>query len=182
MTSQHKWVSAISNSGIIACRPHQIALGLESSHSAMGAAQLHSLLALPGTCATKLTVLGSLSGKIKRVLKSTDLVLGAHKAASICSPRSSDWKTKLREYGLSGLLAYGLLNTIYYSATFWWMWTQVYKVPRGKPLALYQTLPVVPWKRSCSPSASLGASVGQVSCDVRQLHSMSGLCKHLSVA
>lgn len=64
-------------------------------------------------------------------------------AKSICSPRSTDWKTKLREYGLSGLLAYGLLNTIYYTATFWWMWTQVYKVPRGEPLALYQTLPVV---------------------------------------
>ena len=47
--------------------------------------------------------------------------------------RSSDWTARLREYGLSGILAYGLLNTIYYTATFWWMWTQVYKVPKGKP-------------------------------------------------
>ena len=47
--------------------------------------------------------------------------------------RSKDWKARLREYGLSGILAYGLLNTIYYTATFWWMWTQVYKVPKGKP-------------------------------------------------
>ncbi len=29
------------------------------------------------------------------------------------------------------MLAYGMLNTIYYTATFWYMWTHVYKVPKG---------------------------------------------------
>ncbi|CAL5220661.1 g2707 [Coccomyxa viridis] len=49
--------------------------------------------------------------------------------------RSKDWKARLREYGLSGVLAYGMLNTIYYTATFWYMWTHVYKVPKGIGLA-----------------------------------------------
>ena len=58
----------------------------------------------------------------------TDVAAELHAKLSY---RSKDWKARLREYGLSGVLAYGMLNTIYYTATFWYMWTHVYKVPRG---------------------------------------------------
>ncbi|CAL8464525.1 g4060 [Coccomyxa elongata] len=40
-------------------------------------------------------------------------------------------KERLQAYGLAGIVAYGLLNTIYYTAMFTYMWTVVYKVPRG---------------------------------------------------
>lgn len=40
-------------------------------------------------------------------------------------------KERLQAYGVAGIVAYGLLNTIYYTAMFTYMWTVVYKVPRG---------------------------------------------------
>lgn len=46
--------------------------------------------------------------------------------------QGSDWKSKLKAYGLAGIIAYGLLNTIYYTAMFMYMWTVVFKVPRGE--------------------------------------------------
>jgi len=38
---------------------------------------------------------------------------------------------KLRELGLAGVVAYGLLNTVYYTATFLFVWLYVAKVPQG---------------------------------------------------
>ena len=55
---------------------------------------------------------------------------------TLLSCRPADWKARLRGYGVAGVLAYGLLNTTYYTATFWYMWTLVYKVPRGRALSL----------------------------------------------
>ena len=44
-------------------------------------------------------------------------------------------RTQLQTYGVAGLLAYGLLNTIYYSAAFLIIWLYIVKVPRGTPLS-----------------------------------------------
>ena len=41
------------------------------------------------------------------------------------------WQAKLRKYGLAGVVAYGLLNTLYYSVVFLVVWSS-FKVPRGK--------------------------------------------------
>ncbi|EIE19196.1 hypothetical protein COCSUDRAFT_59680 [Coccomyxa subellipsoidea C-169] len=38
---------------------------------------------------------------------------------------------RLKVYGLAGVVAYGLLNTVYYTAMFTYMWTVGFKVPRG---------------------------------------------------
>ncbi|KAF5836242.1 hypothetical protein DUNSADRAFT_6254 [Dunaliella salina] len=38
---------------------------------------------------------------------------------------------KLRSLGLAGVVAYGLLNTLYYTASFLLVWTLVAKVPQG---------------------------------------------------
>jgi hypothetical protein len=40
-------------------------------------------------------------------------------------------REQLQRYGLAGLLAYGLLNTAYYSCTFLFVWVYVAKVPHG---------------------------------------------------
>ncbi|KAI8469887.1 MAG: hypothetical protein J3K34DRAFT_459147 [Monoraphidium minutum] len=40
-------------------------------------------------------------------------------------------RERLRRYGLAGLLAYGLLNTAYYSCMFLFVWVYVAKVPPG---------------------------------------------------
>ncbi|DBB15029.1 hypothetical protein WJX82_006232 [Trebouxia sp. C0006] len=40
-------------------------------------------------------------------------------------------KARLRSYGLAGVAAYGLLNTVYYITAFLFFWTHVAKVPRG---------------------------------------------------
>ncbi|BDA49605.1 hypothetical protein COCOBI_14-2240 [Coccomyxa sp. Obi] len=62
---------------------------------------------------------------------------GGTGAASFCSPvapknvPSLGLKERLQAYGLAGIVAYGLLNTLYYTAMFTYMWTVVYKVPRG---------------------------------------------------
>ena len=37
----------------------------------------------------------------------------------------------LQAYGAAGMLAYGLLNTIYYSGAFLFIWLYVSPVPRG---------------------------------------------------
>jgi len=42
---------------------------------------------------------------------------------------------KLQAYGLAGVVAYGLLNTLYYSCTFLFCWFYVAKVPQGQGLA-----------------------------------------------
>jgi len=40
-------------------------------------------------------------------------------------------RARLNSYGVSGLLAYGLLNTIYYTMGFLVVWLYLAKVPRG---------------------------------------------------
>jgi hypothetical protein len=40
-------------------------------------------------------------------------------------------RLQLNSYGVSGLLAYGLLNTLYYVAGFVIVWVYFAKVPRG---------------------------------------------------
>ena len=46
--------------------------------------------------------------------------------------RGAAMKAKLQSLGLAGVLAYGILNTIYYTAAFYTIWVYVAKVPRGK--------------------------------------------------
>jgi len=50
-------------------------------------------------------------------------------------------RARLNSYGVSGLLAYGLLNTIYYTMGFLVVWLYLAKVPRGQ---LPQILHVYP--------------------------------------
>jgi hypothetical protein len=45
--------------------------------------------------------------------------------------RVGDLRERLQRYGLSGVLAYGLLNTLYYSCMFLFVWVYVAKVPSG---------------------------------------------------
>ena len=46
------------------------------------------------------------------------------------SAGAEGWQAKLRSYGLAGVVAYGLLNTLYYSCVFLVVWSS-FKVPRG---------------------------------------------------
>ena len=46
--------------------------------------------------------------------------------------RAAAMQAKLSSLGLAGVLAYGLLNTIYYTAAFFTLWVYVVKVPRGE--------------------------------------------------
>jgi hypothetical protein len=43
---------------------------------------------------------------------------------------AESWRGKLRKYGLAGVVAYGLLNTLYYFVVFLVVWSS-FKVPRG---------------------------------------------------
>lgn len=45
--------------------------------------------------------------------------------------RVQQLQAQLKRYGLAGLLAYGLLNTLYYSSAFLFVWLYVAKVPQG---------------------------------------------------
>lgn len=47
--------------------------------------------------------------------------------------RAAAMKAQLKSLGLAGLLAYGILNTVYYTAAFYTVWMYVAKVPRGVP-------------------------------------------------
>ncbi|CAG9463677.1 unnamed protein product [Pedinophyceae sp. YPF-701] len=38
---------------------------------------------------------------------------------------------RLSQYGAAGVIAYGLLNTLYYTCTFLFIWVYVARVPRG---------------------------------------------------
>jgi len=51
------------------------------------------------------------------------------------SSRIKEMQQQLSRYGLAGMLAYGLLNTLYYSCTFLFVWVCVVKVPTGLGLA-----------------------------------------------
>ena len=44
-------------------------------------------------------------------------------------------RSRLNSYGVSGLLAYGLLNTLYYTLGFLIVWLYFAKVPRGQLIA-----------------------------------------------
>lgn len=45
--------------------------------------------------------------------------------------RAAAMKSKLQSLGFAGVLAYGILNTLYYTAAFYTIWVYVAKVPRG---------------------------------------------------
>ena len=45
--------------------------------------------------------------------------------------RAAAIKAQLQSLGLAGVLAYGILNTVYYTAAFFSIWVYVAKVPRG---------------------------------------------------
>ena len=45
--------------------------------------------------------------------------------------RAAAMKRQLGSLGLAGVLAYGLLNTAYYTVAFFTIWVYVAKVPRG---------------------------------------------------
>ena len=47
------------------------------------------------------------------------------------SGRAAAMKAKLQSLGFAGVLAYGILNTLYYTAAFYTIWVYVAKVPRG---------------------------------------------------
>lgn len=40
-------------------------------------------------------------------------------------------QARLQSLGLAGVLAYGLLNTLYYTSVFFTLWVYIVKVPRG---------------------------------------------------
>lgn len=59
---------------------------------------------------------------------------GLHQEDDWCCRWGTELKrlrSQLNSWGVSGLLAYGLLNTIYYSAAFLIIWTYFARVPRG---------------------------------------------------
>lgn len=45
--------------------------------------------------------------------------------------RNKRLQRQLKSYGMSGLVAYGLTNTIYYTFAFLFVWLYIVKVPRG---------------------------------------------------
>lgn len=42
------------------------------------------------------------------------------------------FKERLADLGLAGVGAYGLFNTVYYTAAFYFVWAYVVRVPRGQ--------------------------------------------------
>ena len=53
--------------------------------------------------------------------------------------RWREWQNKnrrlqqqLKSYGMAGLIAYGLCNTLYYTFAFLFIWVYIAKVPRGE--------------------------------------------------
>lgn len=44
-------------------------------------------------------------------------------------------QAQLQSYGMSGVVAYGLCNTLYYTFAFLFIWLYVAQVPRGKSLS-----------------------------------------------
>jgi hypothetical protein len=75
---------------------------------------------------------GSYLAMIFRII--LNLSCGAH-SFILCRKQRLGWKENLKTYGLAGIIAYGLLNTVYYTVMFTYMWTNIFKVPRGKLLA-----------------------------------------------
>ena len=47
------------------------------------------------------------------------------------APGALSLRQRLAGLGLTGVVAYGLLNTLYYTAAFYFVWTYVARVPRG---------------------------------------------------
>ena len=69
------------------------------------------------------------AGVVLHKLRSPCQVL---KSDLICrTQRTADWKQQLRSLGIAGIVAYGLLNTVYYGSTFMFIWLYVVKAPRG---------------------------------------------------
>lgn len=52
-------------------------------------------------------------------------------ASKVPQSKLGELTAKLRSLGLAGVVAYGLLNTLYYTASFLLVWTLVAKVPQG---------------------------------------------------
>lgn len=51
------------------------------------------------------------------------------------------FRERLAGLGLAGVVAYGLLNTLYYTAAFYFVWNYVAHVPRGAMSLLSTTAP-----------------------------------------
>lgn len=60
---------------------------------------------------------------------------GCH-LSRVYSYRSSSFKEQLGRWGFSGVAAYGLLNTLYYSTALIILWVHVLKVPHGMNFAV----------------------------------------------
>jgi hypothetical protein len=65
------------------------------------------------------------------------LWLSARAPSKLHAAKQVSLKARLRSYGLAGVAAYGLLNTVYYITAFLFFWTHVAKVPRGKVFVAY---------------------------------------------
>jgi hypothetical protein len=66
---------------------------------------------------------GNISALVKDVLSVDFLVWAA--------PGALGLRERLAGLGVAGVVAYGLLNTLYYTAAFYFVWTYVARVPRG---------------------------------------------------
>lgn len=52
-----------------------------------------------------------------------------------CAALCCRMQAQLQEFGVAGVVAYGLLNTLYYTCTFLFVWVYVAKVPQGRERA-----------------------------------------------
>ncbi len=74
--------------------------------------------------------------RLKSLAGSRRLRGGARSCMLNINPRRTgrqSLRERLAGLGLGGLVAYGLLNTVYYTFAFFLVWRYVARVPRGAP-------------------------------------------------